>query len=346
MNTFLFSLSLLGIAQTVFLAIYFLLKKRINQVYSLLSILCFMVSMIMLAIVLPNGEVMNDFMFYELLEYIFTLSFGPFLYLFCCSFLGESTLDKRRDILVHFIPVILYMLLSVFWFLNSGEMIQVPIWIPLIHLQLYTVWLIIKVYHKYKHQETRKEKKRIYMLGGLSSLLIVIHVLQWVRFFYSEFEWSGLVIPISSFLIFYLLILYGFIKSVKALPLKKKNSAHFSDSDLNRESENLDKFITEKKIYREQDLTIDLLAEKIDIPSYKVSYLINNTFGSGFNDFINKFRIDEAKRLLSTTEYDQFTIEAISQEVGFNSRSTFYAAFKRETGVTPTIYKNKICSNL
>ncbi len=167
MNTFLFSLSLLGIAQTVFLAVYFLFKKRINQVYSLLSILCFMVSMIMLAIVLPNGGVMNDFMFYELLEYIFTFSFGPFLYFFSLSFLSESTLNKRRGLFIHFIPVILYMLVSVYWFLNSGEMIQIPIWIPLIHFQLYTIWLIIKLYHKYNNHETREEKKRIYMLGGI-----------------------------------------------------------------------------------------------------------------------------------------------------------------------------------
>jgi len=299
----------------------------------------------MLAIVLPNAELMDSFKFYEFFEYIFTLSFGPFLYFFCLSFLGESKFGNPINYLVHFLPVVSYSFIIFLGFINHGVIVEIPIWVPLLHLQSYTIWLVIRVYNSKKNQESVNERT-INLLGTLSFTLILVHVLQWVRYFYSDFELFEFLIPLSSFLIFYLFILSVFAKKETLIPFKKKAKSFFPNSDLSHESERLDKFIRENKMYRNQGLTIDLLSDRIGLPSYKVSYLINNVYELGFNDFINEFRIDEAKKLLNSPEYDRYTIEAISHDVGFNSRSTFYAAFKKITGMTPSVYKDKVCSNL
>ena len=63
-------------------------------------------------------------------------------------------------------------------------------------------------------------------------------------------------------------------------------------------------------------------------------------------DFINKYRVEEAKKKLSSRTYKQFTILAIAYEVGFNSKSAFYNAFKKFTDTTPTKFRNALVASM
>jgi len=73
-----------------------------------------------------------------------------------------------------------------------------------------------------------------------------------------------------------------------------------------------------------------------------ISRLINRESGSHFNAFINGYRVEEAKTLLSNREMDHLTMEGIALEAGFFSRATFYAAFKKETNESPTSFKKRL----
>ncbi|KAB2844021.1 MAG: AraC family transcriptional regulator, partial [Melioribacteraceae bacterium] len=84
--------------------------------------------------------------------------------------------------------------------------------------------------------------------------------------------------------------------------------------------------------------TIRELAENLNIHPNHLSQIINEKLGQNFFDFINSYRIKEAEKLL--LKNGKKTILEIAFEVGFNSKSTFNAAFKKHTGVTPTAYKN------
>jgi AraC-like DNA-binding protein len=64
---------------------------------------------------------------------------------------------------------------------------------------------------------------------------------------------------------------------------------------------------------------------------------LNDKLGKGFTLYVNEHRIQEACRILSTDE--NLTIEAIGEEVGFNSKSTFFSAFKKLKGMTPAMYQ-------
>jgi AraC-like DNA-binding protein len=71
-----------------------------------------------------------------------------------------------------------------------------------------------------------------------------------------------------------------------------------------------------------------------------VSQVINEYYEQNFNNFLNSFRIKEAcKRMRDLDNYGNYTIEAISESVGFKSRSTFVTSFKRITGLTPSQYQ-------
>jgi len=96
------------------------------------------------------------------------------------------------------------------------------------------------------------------------------------------------------------------------------------------------------KPYLNPQLKVDDLAAKLGIPEKQVSGLLNQHIGKNFNDFINSYRVEEAKKCLIDAGYDNYTIAAIAYECGFNSLATFQRCFKQFTGVTPSSYQNSV----
>jgi len=94
--------------------------------------------------------------------------------------------------------------------------------------------------------------------------------------------------------------------------------------------------------YRDPNLSLRSLAEKIDVRPNYVSQALNREINASFFDYVNGLRVREAMSLLTETND---TVLAISSEVGFNSRSSFYEAFKKVTGNTPTAYRKANLSN-
>ncbi|MGV3632497.1 MAG: helix-turn-helix domain-containing protein [Bacteroidota bacterium] len=92
----------------------------------------------------------------------------------------------------------------------------------------------------------------------------------------------------------------------------------------------------EEKPYLDQDLTILKLAKDLQTNSKYLSHVINSEFNRSFIHFINDYRINELKQQL--VDNRNYTIEALAQNAGFKSKSSFNAAFKKSTGLTPSIY--------
>jgi AraC-like DNA-binding protein len=102
--------------------------------------------------------------------------------------------------------------------------------------------------------------------------------------------------------------------------------------------------LEEEKIFKQADLSVSRLAKKLKTNTSYLSAIINNRFEESFKTVINKYRIDEARRLLASAEYKNFSIEGIAEEVGYHSRSTFYQSFKQITGLTPSQYQSNLNS--
>jgi AraC-like DNA-binding protein/uncharacterized membrane protein YhdT len=99
----------------------------------------------------------------------------------------------------------------------------------------------------------------------------------------------------------------------------------------------LERVMTEQAVYRNPDLKLSDLSKGINVSSHQLSQLLNDNLGKNFTTFVNEFRINEACRIISTDH--RLTLESIGYEVGFNSKSTFFAAFKKFTGTTPLSYQ-------
>lgn len=95
----------------------------------------------------------------------------------------------------------------------------------------------------------------------------------------------------------------------------------------------------EEKVYLEADLTLKKLAGRLNVHYNHLSQIINERMGCSFNDYVNGFRIEAAKRRLTDPKSAKLTVLEIAYETGFYSKSVFNTAFKKFTGLTPSQYR-------
>jgi ligand-binding sensor domain-containing protein/AraC-like DNA-binding protein len=96
-----------------------------------------------------------------------------------------------------------------------------------------------------------------------------------------------------------------------------------------------------EKVYRDEQISLQSLAQKIPTKPYILSQVLNERLNRGFYDFINYYRIEEAKRILKSREKAHLKITVVGEEVGFNTTAVFYKVFKEYTGMTPHQYKKQ-----
>lgn len=116
----------------------------------------------------------------------------------------------------------------------------------------------------------------------------------------------------------------------------KCNEAEADDLAL---MEAINRLMMEEKIYSDPELTTESLAARLGVNRNAVSKAVNSILQKNFSAFINDYRIREAIRLLSDPANDALTTDAIATDAGFNSRETFYRAFKARTGITPVQFR-------
>lgn len=100
--------------------------------------------------------------------------------------------------------------------------------------------------------------------------------------------------------------------------------------------------VIDHKLFLDPYLSLETLANSLELSSGYLSFLINNYSSNNFSDYINKLRINQVKQIIKDPEYLNYTIVSIGLESGFNSKSTFYKSFKKFTGLSPAEFKKQI----
>ncbi len=121
----------------------------------------------------------------------------------------------------------------------------------------------------------------------------------------------------------------------------KYSSSKLTDKQKQELTNQINHLFNEEKIYLDPNCSISLLEEHLDTNKTYISQVINERFEYNFKTILKEYRIKEATKLLIDPNNDKLTIEAISQLVGFKSKSVFNNAFKSITGVTPSFFQKE-----
>ena len=131
------------------------------------------------------------------------------------------------------------------------------------------------------------------------------------------------------------------IRSKSGLTAPSPNSSRPDlDEKHAREFEGIRTYLLQEQRYLDPLLSLNTLAGEVSVSPGHLSRLINNHGDRNFTDFINEFRVEQAKEILLDPEFENYTVAAIGLECGFNSKSTFYTAFRKFTSLSPSAFKN------
>ena len=135
-------------------------------------------------------------------------------------------------------------------------------------------------------------------------------------------------------------------KNTQCAQLPVMNVSDINYDTLHPDSDNdrrvlvqVQKLFEQEKIYLDSNLTIESLSAKIGCNRQTLSHCINQYMECTFPTLLNRYRVNEAIRLLTSPQTKNYKMESISLMSGYNNRQVFHSSFKKETGLTPNEFK-------
>lgn len=327
-------ISIVGAVQCLFLVIYIKnIKKNLDKPTQILCILLLVYALRMtkwIAYFLPNPY----FNWYNNISFGLTTIIGPLFYIYIYLLIDKDSEIRKTDFL-HFIPFTIIVLLSsklneASWHIGQPLLMAVSFyWV----LHLLFSWFYLYNYRQYFEELEVNEQNWLWTfiignsLMGLSFFVYTFLDIADANIFSITFTISSLIL---SFV--YLKYMNGSIKKSK----KVKNGLNETMIGIYK---NKLEILILQKVYTDTNLTLPKLAEKMNIQAYLLSQIINENYGQNFSDFINFYRIEEAKILLNSPIYKDQKIASIAYDCGFNTLSAFNTAFKKFTNTTPSQYR-------
>ncbi len=121
--------------------------------------------------------------------------------------------------------------------------------------------------------------------------------------------------------------------------IQKLKKTKLSETQKKELLESIVLLMEEEKYYLNEQFTVRDFAKEIGTNRNYLSQIINEFFNTNFTNFVNEYRVKEARKLLLNPEYQNYSLEGIAKTCGFHSKATFNTAFKKFTGVTPSFFK-------
>ena len=303
----------------------------------------------------------------------FGFLFGPLLLLYSQSFITDNfRLIKKH--LLHTIPFLIYNILYAIFYhfeplslkiemLQRGTVLPYALgfWVNLamnIQILIYmTITLVLLL--KYSTRMRTLYSTVHHLNLGWLELVVYAFLFMWLIDF-AHFllrntvgispEVSGYLtlISITINFVFANLVIYKglkqpfqFFEVEKELPKTKYDNDSISEEQSKSYLDKLLDYMSEEKPYLISTLTLKELSERIELSPRTLSRIINERKNQNFFDFINSYRINDAKMILSNPAKRKMTVLEVLYGVGFNSKSVFNATFKKYTGITPTEYRKR-----
>jgi len=174
----------------------------------------------------------------------------------------------------------------------------------------------------------------------------------------AKFKFFSILI-ISLLLLSICLVTFYIYRKRKNRKIKDQEQVDMSFANIEKERKNgsehtsvinmLDKQLAmlfdQEKIYTKKNLTLSDVAKILETNTTYLSQYINNNLNTNFNDYVNSYRVKAACNIFKNNSSLKYSIDQVSDMVGFGSRTTFYNAFKKMTGVTPAFFQKSVMEN-
>lgn len=350
----------LGLVQGVFLGIYLMVENKKNRPTLLLGAFLIAFSFELLDAILDDSNIIEHYPSLLYLPINFYYLTMPLFYLYV-KHITDTKLSNRTIFIVllpgsiEFLFTLIFCLLPATTKVGLDEslLFAIPFIILIVFSFPYSVYYVIKtIRHINRHNKkvnayysntagkllSWAKKAAYFML--VFSFLWIIEIFQEDKFF--EDYTYPILSSINVIFIFWIGISglrqskISLLESGIELPIDDTND---SIAEFSSETKQLIALMEEEQLYKESDLSLADVAKAAQIPQRSLSQLIKQHTNKNFNQFVNYYRVEEAKRLLKDSTYDNLNMLGIAFEAGFSSKATFYAVFKQSTGMTPNAYK-------
>ncbi|MAM29660.1 MAG: hypothetical protein CMC13_11620 [Flavobacteriaceae bacterium] len=277
----------------------------------------------------------------------FGLLYGPLYFHFAKSLIYRN--EKPQQMIWHYIPAIFTLGVVVFLRNKLWSYLDIVSVVITAHLAFYLFAILVLIF---RFRSKLKTTLANYIEIDLKWLEIAIYV-QLAAIFTALLEGFLPVTNNGDFLVFlvYALVLVlvnclyyfglkhvGLFKGLQATDLEGNASEFTLDAaQYNEQKDILAAYIETEKPYLEFDVSLGQMALHTEISSRNLSYIINKAYGCNFYEFINNRRLEVAKQLLCTTDKQ---VKEIMYESGFSNKTTFNTFFKKQTGKTPSQFRN------
>lgn len=272
---------------------------------------------------------------------------------------SKDTTHNTRSLKLFYIPFIVVSVLNIFFSLSTSFQLYIlpdsilnflPLFYKTISLLsiIYPVYMIVLSYKYTLAKKNSTSKKWLkYLLIFLSLIILFGVALEVYRFLFSEKLTLTYLWTCSSIFIYWLMYngLYQFKLSndqyeIREITKKEFRNTTPSTNSKNTYYEKLMHLIDKEKIHHDPNLSRDAVAQKLNISNGYLSQIIKENTAGNFSDFINHHRVTDVKKMIKSPKFDNYSLLSIGLECGFNSKTSFYTNFKKETGLTPKAFKN------
>ena len=350
---------LIAVFQGVIMASMIIFRKPSRKANRFFGLLVFFFSLTLLHLVLEESISRFNSKFPIPME--FSLAYGPLAYFHILYIKDPKRIFRTKDLLHFFPSFLLDGLFFMFFFLfirQNNEWAEANtltiqstalsiVLLLVIQLSIYT-YLIYRESSEAKRvlREFQKVKKWLnYLIGSWGFLIGFLLIAVPIALVFIEevddnsalfYKSLGIIIGLFIYLLGYLYLLkYARVVETYTDRIMKFS---FSEEELDDKKEQILLTLRKEKIYQDPGLTIAKLAGHLNWPINSVSSIINESLQTNFNDLISKHRVMEFKDRVLEPDSNKYSIVGLGQEVGFSSKASFYRAFKKETGMTPSDY--------
>lgn len=285
-----------------------------------------------------------------------SLLLGPLLLSFIKNSLREREYLLRKES-YHFIPSILLVVIAILNISVSTQINFYKIVFIVAHFGIYLLIAINKLIAKkvvvLRQAETNNcSSSKWASLFNLLLTISFVYITALIEIFVSQTNVKFRFVVIAMvFACLFLLARNFILKTVRAFSVYKEKKdilkiEKYKDSVLTKEegkeiAGRLEELMLSRKIYLEESINLKSLSIELKTHPKKVSQVINENFNKNFFDYVNSYRIEDTKKMLADKAYIDYKIYEIMFEVGFNSRSSFNTAFKKNTGITAKQYRER-----